>query len=130
METTTETNDLDRAVAVGLALHYATLDSKLLKRMDRWDIFCTRMQSAAESSETLAEFLEAFARKLEVGSIAGSPIAAELRDPESPAVRVFRGESVAVVALMRAEIEARREAKAHAEKFGAQSSMFAGGEQS
>jgi hypothetical protein len=43
---------------------------------------------------------------------------------------VFRDESVAVVALMRAEIEARREAKAHAEQFGAQSSMFAGGEQS
>ena len=129
METTTETSDLDRAVAVGLELHYATLDSRVLKRMDRWDIFCTRMQSAAESSETLAQFLEAFARKLEVGSLAGSPIAAEVRDPSSPVVRVFRDESVAVVALMRAEIEARREAKAQAEKHGAQVAMF-GGEQS
>lgn len=130
METTTETSSLDRAVAVGLALHYATLDSRVLKRMDRWDIFCTRMQSAAESSETLAAFLESFARKLEVGSLAGSPIAAEVRDPASPVVRVFRDESVAVVALMRAEIEERREKKAHAEKYGAQASMFDGGEQS
>lgn len=117
METTTETSradPLDRSVAVALDIHYATLDSKLLRnRMDRWDIFATRIQSAAESSDTFAALLERVARKLEVGSLSGDAIASELRATDSrEVVRCLRAESVAVVALVRADIQERREARA------------------
>lgn len=102
---------LDRAVAVALDLHRSTRDSKLLTRVDRWDIFATRLQSAAESTDTLAEFLELFARKLEVGSLYGPQIARELRRDNAAVVTTFREESLAVVALTRAELEARRAAR-------------------
>ena len=102
---------VERAVAVALDLHRSTLDSKLLNRMDRWDIFATRLQSAAESTETLGTFLEAFARKLEVGSLYGPAIAMELRRDSAPLIAMFRDESIAVVALTRVALEEKREAR-------------------
>lgn len=111
---TNSADPLDRAVAVAHDIHRSTWDARIFKgRLDRWDIFATRCQSAAESAETFAAFLEGVARRLEVGTLSGDAIARELRTPDARAVvRCFRAESVAVVALLRAEREEEKAARA------------------
>jgi hypothetical protein len=97
-------------VQVAHDIHRCTWDARIFAgRLDRWDIFATRCQSAADSAESMAAFLEAVARKLEVGSLSGAAIARELREADSAlVVRCFRDESVAVVALLRAEREEKK----------------------
>lgn len=87
--------------------------SRVLDSPERWDRIVTRVQSAAWSS-SLSRALTTLARKLESPSLTGSAIARALAEPDDvqqEILRLWRDETTALVALVRARRDEARAKK-------------------
>src|SRR5581483_1188138 len=106
-----ELSDVERLAVETLADVYASArGSRVLDGPARWDRFVSRVQSAAWSS-SLPRAISALAGKLETPALTGAAITRALAAPEQTRqelLRLFRDETTALVALVRALREERR----------------------